>query len=67
MNNSLILIIGIFTWHYVLFFSANVSGTLAVAIADILQDVCYYCYQLSRSPGISVKKKSTDSEGEGEQ
>ncbi len=37
--NSLILIIGIFTWHYVLFFSANVSGTLAVAIADILLTV----------------------------
>ncbi len=37
--NSLILIIGIFTWHYMLFFSANVSGTLAVAIADILLTV----------------------------
>ena len=37
--NSLILIIGIFTWHYLLFSSVNLSGTLAVAIADILLTV----------------------------
>ena len=37
--NSLILIIGVFMWHYLLFLSANFSGALAVAIADILLTV----------------------------
>ena len=37
--NSLILIIGIFIWHYLLFFSVNLTGTLAVSIADILLTV----------------------------
>lgn len=37
--NSLILIIGIFIWHYLLFSAINLSGTLAVSIAIMLLTV----------------------------
>ena len=34
--NSIILVIGIFTWHFMLFSSVNLAGTLAVSIAILL-------------------------------
>ena len=37
--NSLILIVGIFIWHYILFSTVNLSGTLALSIADLLLSV----------------------------
>lgn len=37
--NSLILIIGIFIWHYILFNTVNLPGTLALSIADLLLSV----------------------------
>ena len=37
--NGLILIIGIFIWHYLLFSAVNLPGTLAVSIATLLLTV----------------------------
>ena len=50
--NSIILVIGIFVWHYMLFSSVNLPGTLAVAIAILLLSiVIWFMYLVTHRYG----------------
>lgn len=50
--NSLILIIGVFTWHYMLFNAVNFAGTLAISIALlILTIVIWFMYLVTHRYG----------------
>lgn len=50
--NSLILIIGIFTWHYILFNTVNLTGTLAISIAlFLLTIVVWFMYLVTHRYG----------------
>ena len=50
--NSLILIIGIFTWHYMLFNAVNLAGTLAISIALLLLTiVVWFMYLVTHRYG----------------
>lgn len=50
--NSLILIIGIFTWNYMLFSAANLAGTLAISVALLLLTVVvWFMYLVTHRNG----------------
>ena len=50
--NSLILIIGIFTWNYMLFSAVNLAGTLAISIALLLLTVVvWFMYLVTHRSG----------------
>ena len=50
--NSLILIIGIFTWNYMLFSAVNLAGTLAISVAlMLLTVVVWFMYLVTHRNG----------------
>lgn len=50
--NSLILILGIFIWNYILFSAVNLPGTLALSIANLLLSVVvWFMYLVTHKYG----------------
>lgn len=50
--NCLILIVGIFIWHFMLFSSVNLTGTLAISIATLLLSiVIWFMYLVTHRYG----------------
>ena len=50
--NSLILIIGVFTWNYMLFSAVNLAGTLAISVALLLLTiVVWFMYLVTHRNG----------------